>query len=241
MKFLRIVWLVVGLISFLINGKAQTVDEIINKYIEALGGKDKIGNMKTLYFESELNIAGNLAPSITYILDGKGYKNEVDFNGQQVVTCYTDKKGWTLNPLAGQTAPVSVPDDQLKIGQMQLDLKGPLFDYAAKGNKVELLGKENFKGTGVYKLKLTTRTNMELVLLIDSNTYYLLKTTVKLTINGQDAESTYVNSNYIQTAYGLFFPFTQEISFPGLTLTSNTGKVEINKEMEPAIFEMPKN
>jgi outer membrane lipoprotein-sorting protein len=241
MKFARIVLLTVGLISLLINGKAQTVDEIIDKYINALGGKDKISNMKTLYFESELNIAGKLAPSVTYILDGKGYKNEVNFNEQQVVTCYTDKKGWTLNPLAGQVVPVSVPDDQLKIGQMQLDLKGPLFDYAAKGNKVELLGKENFNGTVVYKLKLTTRTNTELVLLIDSNTYYLLKTTVKLTINGQDAESTYVNSNYRRTAYGLLFPFTQEISFPGLTLTSNTEKVEINKEIEPAIFEMPKN
>src|SRR5688572_6409440 len=81
----------------------QTVDEIINKHIEAIGGKEKVASVKTLYMEGTLDLMGNQAPSITHIVHGKGYKNEVDFNGSKMVTVYTDKAGWTINPMAGQT------------------------------------------------------------------------------------------------------------------------------------------
>jgi hypothetical protein len=34
-----------------ITVQAQTVDDVINKYVEALGGKDKLNSLKTLYME----------------------------------------------------------------------------------------------------------------------------------------------------------------------------------------------
>ena len=45
--------------------KAQTVDEIINKHIDAIGGKDKVAGVKTLSIESTLEVMGNEAPSTT--------------------------------------------------------------------------------------------------------------------------------------------------------------------------------
>lgn len=236
---LKSIALMTGLCTILINGRAQTPDDIIHKYIDAIGGKEKLSHIKTLYSKGEIDFMGNPAPSTTYIVTGKGYKNQIEFSGQQIVTCYTDKSGWTVNPMNGQTTPTPVPDDQLKIGQMAFDVAGPLFDYTEKGNKVELLGKENFNGTSVYKLKLTTASNMGIFFLIDSATYYPLKTTVNTTAGGQDFEIGYISSNYQKTEYGLVMPFTQEVSYPGLTITIKTAKVEINKEIDPAIFVMP--
>jgi len=60
---------------------AQTVDEIIDKYVEAAGGKDVIGKINTIYMESNVQMMGNETPATTTILNGKGYKTEMEMNG----------------------------------------------------------------------------------------------------------------------------------------------------------------
>src|SRR6516164_3662383 len=155
-----------GLLSlFLMTGitaiQAQSVDDIINKHIDAVGGKDKINSIKSIYLESTLEVMGNEAPSTTYIVNGKGYKSETDFNGQKIINCVTDKGGWSLNPMMGQSSPEAIPEDQLKAGRSQLQVGGPLFDYKAKGNKVELVGRDSVNGVSTYKLKVTTKDSVE--------------------------------------------------------------------------------
>jgi outer membrane lipoprotein-sorting protein len=240
MKCVNALLFSLGIASLALPARAQTPDEIINKYIAATGGKDVLNQIKTVYTEEDMTIMGNPAPSLTYVVDGKGYKNLVTFNGQQIVTCYTDTAGWTINPLMGQATAAAVPADQLKIGQFQLDVKGPLFDYAAKGNKVVLAGVEDLDGARVYKLKLTTSGNTGITLLIDSSTYYLVKTVIKLSIGGQDVEIAAALSNYQKTPFGWVVPFTREVSYPGLTVSSTVKKIAINQEIDPAIFAMPK-
>ncbi|MDP4150078.1 MAG: hypothetical protein Q8927_07815 [Bacteroidota bacterium] len=219
----------------------QTPDEIVNKYIDAIGGKDKLGQIRTLHTEEEITIMNNPSPSVTDIINGKAYKNQVDFSGQQVITCYTDKAGWTVNPLAGQPTPAAVPAEQLKIGQMQFDIAGPLLDYAAKGNKLSLVGTESLGGSTVYKLKLTTADNTEMFFFIDTSTFYLSKLVMRLTAAGNPFELVVVSSNYKKTPFGYTMPFTREISYPGLTITTEVKKVAINDQIDPAIFEMPKS
>jgi hypothetical protein len=218
---------------------AQTVDEIINKHIEAIGGKDKVGQVKTVYMEGTLDLMGNQAPSVTQIVHGKGYKNEVDFNGTKMVTVYTDKAGWTLNPMAGQTEPTPVAEDVLKNSQMQLDATGPLFDYAAKGNKVQFVGREK----GTYHLKVSTPSNADIAFYIDTTSYYISSMVMSMNINGQDIEMLVENSDYKKIDNGLIMPFSTKLDFrgTGLVITTNQKKIEINKEIDVAIFEMPKN
>ncbi len=218
---------------------AQTVDEIINKHIEAIGGKDKVGQVKTVYMEGTLDLMGNQAPSVTQIVHGKGYKNEVDFNGTKMVTVYTDKAGWTLNPMAGQTEPTPVAEDVLKNSQMQLDATGPLFDYAAKGNKVQFVGREK----GTYHLKVSTPSNADMAFYIDTTSYYISSMVMSMNINGQDIEMLVENSDYKKIDNGLIMPFSTKLDFrgTGLVITTNQKKIEINKEIDVAIFEMPKN
>src|SRR6266536_4749367 len=155
MKKLKICLLAIAT-SISITSQAQTVDDIINKHIDALGGKDKLSQVTSLYVESTVNAMGNNNSAKTYILNGKGYKVEMDMNGQQFVQCYTiDKGGWLTNPMAGQSQSVAMPDDQYKAAKYQMQVPDQLFNYAEKGSKVELQGTEKIDSINAYKIKLT--------------------------------------------------------------------------------------
>lgn len=220
---------------------AQTADEIVNKTIEAVGGKDKLNGIKTLYFESDIDVMGSQASSTTYIVNGKGYKSEVDFGGQKIINCVTDKSGWTINPMAGQTAPVAYPEEQVKMSQLQLQVGGPLFDYVAKGNKVELAGQEDVAGVKAHKLKVTSKEGVEINYWIDPATFYVLKTVSKAKVKDQTMETTVNFSNYQKTDYGYVVPFTTETILPqGITLNITHKKAEVNKDIDMTIFDMPK-
>jgi len=217
--------------------KTQSVDDIISKHLDALGGKNVINSVKTVYLESTVNVRGNEASSITYILNGKGYRNELDFGGSKIIQCVTDKGGWGINPLIGQTTATDIPSDQLKSSQLNLSLGGPLMDYAAKGFKVTLEGKDSAD----YKVKLTTKDGVEVVYYINNKTYFIDKAVNKLSVNGQDFETTAIFSDYKKTDAGLVMPYSQQVVLPQITLNITNNKIEVNKDIDPALFEKPKS
>jgi outer membrane lipoprotein-sorting protein len=225
------------------GAKAQTADEIINKYIAAIGGKDKLNAIKTFYYEGTLEVMGNEAPSVTYIINGKAYKSEIDFSGQKIIQVVTDQGGWAVNPLAGQAVPEALPKDMLKGSAMQYSVLGAGFiDYASKGNKLELLGKENVNNASAYKIKLTTKDSAVMTYYIDSATSYVVKAVTTITSNGQQLETSIGFLDYQKTDFGYTFPMKQQIDLPqGISLTVTVKKTEINKDIDPKIFEMPKS
>ena len=140
--------------------------------------------------------------------------------------------------MMGQTAPEALPAEQAKAGQSQLQIGGPLFDYAAKGNKVELLGKEDVAGVSAFKLKVTTKDSIVSTYFIDPNTYYVLKAISSANTGGQEGETIVTFSDYKKTEFGYVFPMGQQITLPqGISLNITHKKVEVNKEIDPKVFE----
>ena len=83
MKMKNCLFTLAALLSFTI-ANAQTVDEIIAKHVDAVGGKDKLAQVNSVYIESTTEVMGNQSATKTYILNGKGYRNESDFNSKLV-------------------------------------------------------------------------------------------------------------------------------------------------------------
>jgi outer membrane lipoprotein-sorting protein len=219
--------------------KAQTVDEIVAKHIDAIGGKDKLSQINSIYIESSTSVMGTDAPTKTYILSGKGYKSETDLNGQTLVNVITDKGGWMINPFAGANDPTALPDDQFKLnaGEIYVD---PFLDYAANGAKVELVGQEKVGDINAFKLKYTNKYNSESFIYIDPATWYIIETTAQGNAMGQDVTITTTISNYQKTDYGIFMPNTMHIDMGQFALDITHKKIEINTDIDPKIFEMPK-
>ena len=214
---------------------AQTVDEIINKHVEAIGGKEKLNQVKSLYTENSMDVMGNSAPQKEYLIEGKGFKQEVEFNGSMIVNCYTDKGGWTINPMMGGTDAQAMPDAVYKSGKIMLYLNGGLFDYAAKGYKAELAGKDG----NTFKIKLSDG-NGETLYFIDANNYLLTKSIIKSEMMGQSVEVTTTYSDYKKTDFGIVLPYTKNIDMGMFQMAQKLNKVEVNKAIDPKIFELPK-
>lgn len=215
--------------------QAQTAEQIVAKHIDAIGGKDKLSQIKTVYMENSVQMMGSESPNTITIVNGKGYKSETEFNGSKFIQCFTDKGGWMINPMAGGSAE-PIPDEQYKGLKDQLDVGGPLLNYDAKGNKVELAGNDS----SGYKIKLTTKDGQETMFYVDSKTYYITKITKKGNMMGQEVDLTINLSDYRKTDFGYVLPYAVDTDFGGnLQMTANVKKVEINKPVDDKIFEIP--
>ena len=214
------------------------VDEIVSKHVEAIGGKDAINKVKSVYMESSISMMGAENPSNTMIVDGVGFKNEMEFNGTKIVQTYTDKGGWLINPMTGASTATPMPDDVYNAGKGQINVGDPLYDYAAKGSKVELLGKD---GTA-YKVKLTSKENIETVYLIDSTSFLITSAATKGKMQDQVVDITSKLSDYRKTELGYMMPYSIDVDLGGqFSLTIAVKKVELNKTIDPAVFAMPKS
>lgn len=238
MKLLRCVFVLAFLVPGLFS-HAQTADEIVNKHINAIGGKAVLSKIKSQVISSELTVMGSTLDATSTILVGKGFKNIAIFNGQEIIQCVTPAGGWMINPLAGQTEPTALPNEQVKAVQSAYEIGGDLFEYTSKGSKVELAGRENIEGVNTHKLKLSKQDGRTTYYFIDPNTYYILKTESTSNINGTEVTATSSNSNFKKTDIGYVMPYTV-VSNQGFEITTIISKVEFNKEIDPKIFEMPK-
>jgi len=238
MRSLKIVLLAAGLLS-VVGLQAQTVDEIINKYFEALGGKDKVAALKTMHAEYDGDMNSAAISGTVWIVNEKAMKNDMEFMGQHLTQCYTDTSGWLMMP--GQTTPTAMTAEQVKGGKGPMDMAGFFYNYAAKGNTIGLAGKETVDGKDTYKLKIKTKAGQEVLAWIDAATWYLIKVQSTDTFQGTEVTSTMRTSNYKKTEDGFILPFTAEFSMStGLTFSFNYKKIEINKDIDMTIFAMPK-
>ncbi len=212
---------------------AQTADEIVAKYIDAIGGKDKIKQINSVYLEGSLQMMGNESPTVVTVLNGKGYKTETDFNGQKMIQCFSEKGGWAINPMSGGSAE-AMPDDAYKAGREQMDVGGALLDYAAKGSTLTLQGKES----DGYKLLLVNKDKIATTYFIDPSTWYVTKILKKGNMMGQEVDITIKLSDYKKTD-GYAIPYAIDTDLGQFSLSTTVKKVELNKPVDPAIFNMP--
>ncbi|QJW91519.1 outer membrane lipoprotein-sorting protein [Spirosoma taeanense] len=220
-----------------IGAYAQSVDEIVDKHIAALGGMDKLKNVKTLVTERSLSVQGMEIPNKTTLVVGKSMRSESSVMGNSMVQVVDGSTGWMIRPamMGGTGDPEDMPADQIKQQIGQLDPFGALVNYKDKGSKIDLVGKEKVDGKDAYHLKVTTKEGQVIDEFIDANTYLVNK--VKTSMNGQEGEIAF--SDYKDTE-GVKFANTMEISNPqmgGIVMTTN--KITVNGQVDESIFKKP--
>jgi hypothetical protein len=243
---------------------AQTAQEIVAKHIEALGGKEKLQSINSIFIEG-VAVTGNGAEidaKLWKVYD-RLFRQEVTIGGSSVTTIVTPGRGWVSNQQTNGLFK-SLPADQLKALQPQIDPAGPLADYAAKGCQVHLEGRDTVRGIPCYRIRLYCPMGQYVTYFIDDKTYYIVRETGKgammcvvMDNNTAPASNTAPGSNmapgnntapagdisidfsdYKKTPEGYIFPYTIVTNAFGAKMTIE--KVEINHNVDVETLSRPK-
>ena len=140
---------------------AQDADKIIDNYIKAIGGAEKLSAITTMKMIGESE--GPRGKSGLTMIQKAPNKNKMLINamGTEMTMAFDGETAWMINPWAGG-APTKMEGDQAKMIP-QDELENPFLNYADKGHTVKLLGEEDVDDETHYKVRLTTKDGKEMV------------------------------------------------------------------------------
>jgi len=219
-----------GLIS--VCSFAQTADEIVDKYIKEIGGKEKWRQVKSIQVDGQIEVQGLVIPYTVKGIQNVGLRVDAEFQGQKIIDIVTPEAGWSQNPLAGKTTLQPLSKEELKEKLDELDLQDEFVDYKEKGSTIEFLGKDEEDGNEYYKVKLTSKNANETTYFFDVKTALIYKQETMSKQQGQDVKVISKNYNYQATEFGIKMPF--KVDQMGMMMVSN--KVTINPTVDTAIF-----
>jgi hypothetical protein len=226
--------LIISLTTLTLFG--QTLDEIVKKHIEAIGGKDNWAKVKSLKTIGTLKAQGAEITITIQKIDKTASRQDIALMGMKGYNILTTTEGWNFMPFQGQTKPEPITPDDVKKSQEDLYLMPDLMTYKEFGKKLEYLGMDDFDGTECFKLKMIDKEKKETTFFIDPSNYYIIKKVSKLTVNGKEIESETIMSNYKKQDNGIVYPFSFVSGWGETEITV----LEINPKIDESIFKVTK-
>lgn len=223
------------LLCFSFSANAQTAGDIINKYINAMGGKDKLLSIKNVYMEGSMDLNGSPMTIKYWIVNKKAVRYEYTINGMTSYNIITNDSGWIFSPMMGQKQAVPMTAGLVHSSQPELDPEGLLINYNTNGYKVDLKGKDDVDGTPAYKIIEKISDSLSNTYYIDTASYYILRITTKAMVDGKQLDMSRDLSNYQKTQDGYTFPMNMGLGMMmGGQVKFTT--VKVNTDIEPNLF-----
>jgi hypothetical protein len=211
---------------------AQTADDIISKYLDAIGGKEKLAAIKNIYMEGSVDANGQQITIKIWNVNKTSARSEYTVMGMTGYNIITKDSGWNFNPFGGGKVAEPMTSDQVKRAQIGLDAQSPLLNYKDKGYKVSYKGKDDVDGSDAYKLELVVNDSLTTTYFIDPTTYYIMREKTKTKANGKEEEGQEDFSNYQKTADGYVFPMNSSGENGQVKFTV----IKVNTDMDASLF-----
>ena len=226
------------------SAKPLTVDDVIQKNIEARGGAEKWEALENLTMEGIYVSFSEPAPFKIWRQRPDLYRFDSTRIKKFVVHAYDGKNAWWINPLFGPQfeKPMVIPEqnnlDKVTLRERYFD---PVFwDYAEKSFQVELEGKEVFDDTDCYKLRVT---------LDDSSVEYWYLDAESFLEQGMTGETYDFGIKVSLEAFfgdyrdvdGYQFPFLIETEYGSRYRSMEIETIEVNTKIDPSVFVMPES
>jgi outer membrane lipoprotein-sorting protein len=237
----KALWMAVFTSLFAAAAVGQTADEIVAKYFQNVGGKAKLQAIQSVRSTGRFNGGGGFeADVVDEQKRPNRVRHEFSLQGLTAITAYDGKNGWRINPFGGKKDAEALGEDQLKQVIEESDFDGPLMDFATKGNKVEFVGREDYEGSDVFRLKVTLADGTVKHYYLDTEFYLPLKIETRQIIRGTEIEYEDILGNYKQVD-GFYFPFSIENGPKGSQNRSTVtfSKIEVNAAIDDGRFAMP--
>jgi outer membrane lipoprotein-sorting protein len=219
---------------------AQTVDQVVTRYLEARGGLARLRSVQSLRLIGTMSLPGVEAPFVLELKRPAKMRTEFTVEGRRGIRAYDGQTAWMVLPLPGERAR-RMPPDEAAEARAQADVDfSPLVDSAAKGFTVELVGREPLPGGDTWKLVVRSKDGPPRTMYLDAKTHLVVRTDDERTLDGDDVEFVTEVGDY-RSVGGLLFPYRIDLGPKGSPdrqrLTIRT--IEINPSLDDARFAMP--
>jgi outer membrane lipoprotein-sorting protein len=227
--------------------RSQTVDGVLTKYFESIGGIEKWKALKTMKMVGQLPTPqGEFAFEMLRKSPDKMLIS-VDVMGQKLIPqAYDGTTAWMINPFTGSPEAQILPEDQAKSLKMDAVFEDPFIEYATKGYEVTYEGTGEVEGSQCHILKLIRNKGQgadEAVssYYFDTNSY--LPVMVKQNVNSGQSGSQEVEiyySDYQDVGNGLIMPFSMDNRMNGQSVQAiKFTTIVVNEEIADETFKYP--
>jgi hypothetical protein len=204
---------------------------VVAKAIVARGGIKRIKSINSQRLTGKISLNGGEHGPLIVEMKRPGMMREMVTLGDKSMIRTTDGiAGWAVGSLRGVTEPREVSADELRTLAAGADFEGPLVDYQAKGNKIELAGKEKVGKRLAFKLVISMKSGENRIDFIDCKTHLEVKW--RGVANGSMFESYFRDYREVK---GLMYAFEIDSGSQKIVLD----KVEVNPKLDPARFSKP--
>ncbi len=221
--------------------RAQTAEEIINKYVKTVGGAQKIRSTKTLVRTGKFTGGGGFEAKVRQENKRPNLvREEFTMQAMTGINAYDGKTGWKIEPWGGKKDPESLGEEEMKQILEDADFDGPIVNYEQKGNKVKYLGTEPVEGTDALKLEVTLANGDAWTYYMDTDYYVPIKIEIKRMIRGEEHEYEMSLGDYKEVD-GWYLPHSVETNVKGSEDRSNVTyeKIEANVSIDDSDFAKP--
>lgn len=241
MKNIRIYLAIIIALAFYFNAPAQSVEEIISKHVEALGGTDNIMAVKTMKTMGSAKMMGMEFPFTIYNSVPNKVYFELSIQGKSIKQGFDGTTAWAVNPMSGSSTPEVVEGDEAGNIKDRAKLFNKLITYKEDGAQVELTGKETVANIETFKIKYTGSDGKIIYYYLGTEDCMLVKSVRTLKIQGQEMESETVFSNYKKVG-DVIMHFAFDVKTKGAPMGTQEiviDKYDINPTIDEKIFSMP--
>ncbi|MBS1493987.1 MAG: hypothetical protein JST55_10770 [Bacteroidetes bacterium] len=204
-----------------------TSDEIVQKYISAIGGIDEVKKIKqlTLYGKaiSGLNTYDLLAYEDAVEKYQFAHVSGIDYD---IKTYFDTKSGWTVQN--GVKSSLSMATVESLLPAIEDGTYFYLSDMESRGIKTELLGEEKINGTDTYKIKFTRNGQEKNIQYFSKDSFYL----VMVETPGMNSVKIFYDKYKTVPGTNLKLPYYNEKG----GILGTVDKYEINVPLDPMVL-----
>ena len=220
---------------------AQTVDSILSKYVQTIGGAARIQAVQTLRRTGRFTGGGGFEAVV--VQENKRpnrVRQEFSLQGMTGINAYDGTSGWKIEPWQGKKDPESLSEEEMRDILEESDFDGPLINYQQKGNRIEFVGMEQVEGTDAFKLKVTLANGDVRNYYLDTDYYVPIRIETKRMIRGAEQEFETSLGDYKEVA-GWYLPHSFETGPRGSDNKSKItfDKIEANVTIDDRRFQRP--
>jgi len=227
------------LYCFSFVAKAQNADEVINKYIDFIGGEQNWKKVKTITLSGLYNYGGISFPFISYSKAPDLYKYVVTTNGKSFTQAYDGKQGWRIDGFKNEKAKTILNGQQATAmaNEADVELESPFIHYREKGHSVVWEGLDTTVTPTAYKIKLTRKNGIAETYFFSSQDFSLLKKKTISTNTEMDNAPLDISYSEYALSEGIKTPHKISCSSNGQSvLIITVEKIVLNAPMNNSIF-----